>query len=222
VDAAIALPALHAAGQLLPERAGLGTLLLPALSLTATGFPTATTFAGVLVLRPLDLLGEMATPAAPDFAALGVYVSAMNLRAEAVSDYERFPFNSYCRARDHGYAAKDDGIWELEGEKDDTFDIFAEIHKMSFDLDSFHHKRMTDAFFHLHSNGPYRIDIYADGIRSGRDVDDPGGGIHAWKVALPRGLKGQGLGIRVTNTGGSYILLDEVEMVSEFTSRRNR
>jgi len=222
IAAALSLPALLASGTLLPERSGVGALLLPALVLTASGSSTATTLAGVLVLRPLDLFGEMATPAPPDFAALGVYVSAMNLRAEAVSDYERFPFNSYARRHGLMLAAKDDGIWELEGEKDDTFDIFAEIHKMSFDLESFQHKRMTDAFFHLHSNGGYRIDIYADGVRSGRDVEDPGGGIHAWKVPLPRGLKGQGLGIRVTNTAGSYILLDEVEMVSEFTSRRNR
>jgi len=218
-SAILTFPSLRSAGSLHSGHLGSADLILPVLTIGASGygFSDGQGSSG-LTYPPLTIFGIIDLS---QFAYQDVYVSAMNLASTAVSDYERFAFNSYCSSGDYGYGAKDDGIYEFIGSQDGTDDIFAEVRKVSMDLERFDHKRFTDAYFHLHSDGPYRIVVYADQISSEQEVDDPGGGIHAWKVALPRGVKGQGLGIAVKAFGTDFIL-DEVAMVSEFTSRRNR
>jgi hypothetical protein len=215
------LPALllHGADERTLELSGAATF--PALLASGTGGEAATGWA-VLRLAALTLTGIAEYDVSENIAArlLGVVVYAMHTKVGAVTDFENFQFNSYAH-RGHTYlAATPEGIFDLQGDADDGVAIDAELRKLDVDLASFHHKRVTDAYLHLHASGPFRVLAFANGVPAESLVVN-GSGLHAHKVNLARGLTGSQLGFGYANEEGSDFLLDQIDYLVEVTSRRH-
>lgn len=59
---------------------------------------------------------------------------AMNVQNKAVTEYLDYGFNSFASIHGVFYGARDDGIWKLEGEKDNGIEIDSEILSGVFDF----------------------------------------------------------------------------------------
>ena len=198
-----------------------GAATFPSLLAAGTGGEAASGWA-VLTLPALAAVGitEFDIPRNVAAGLLGVVVSAMHTGDGSVTDFENYQFNSYAQLGQVCLGASPDGIFSLDGDADDGLAIDAELRKVDVDLTLFHHKRVTDAYIHLHSSGPFRILSFANGVPADTLVAD-GLGLHAHKVNLARGLVGSQLGFGYANEDGSDFLLDQIDYLVEVTSRRH-
>jgi len=152
---------------------------------------------------------------------LAVSVHVMHAENFAVTEWDNYLFNSFASDGIRYLAASDCGIFELAGDDDDGSEIEAEIKKVGVDLETFHHKRITDAYIHLHSSGPYRVLSIVNGVQSDYPVTDVQSSLHSHKANLSRGARGSQIGFGYANDEGSDFILEEIAYLIEATSRRN-
>lgn len=177
------------------------------------GFSLLTETGAKIVLEEYD---------AAHLIAAGLFTGALNTKAAAPTEYGNFPFNSFAEYRGVIYGASYDGIHSMDNADDNGTDISALIKKTDIDYGTTNIKRATDAYVRLRSDGDYTLTVVADGTESNKSVTDSNTGVHTKKVQLGRGLKGRGLGFGISNTDGSEIDVDEVELLVEVGTRRRR
>jgi len=150
---------------------------------------------------------------------------ALNLSHFGVTEYNNYPFNSFCDYRGTGIyiGASEDGIFLLDGEDDNGVKIDAAIQVGTEDLWRDVIKRLREGFTVIRG-GPLRLQIVLDEGRlepvirdllSVRDV------IHEERIKFPRGLKNRFVSFIWSNLGGSDFDLESFRaMVDPITHRK--
>jgi hypothetical protein len=191
-------------------------LELGALDTESQGWP-AMTYQGALALLPL-VLDAYATQALSE-AYRGI---AINLKNRAVTEHEAFDFNSMCYFGEKHLAAHADGIYVLEGEKDETTDIDAEVRTgVVIDPGAPEKKRVPEAYLSIKMDGDFIFGTITDGNyhKEYTAQEDGKTSMHNGKVHLGRGILSNYWGATFRNSEGSDFELQSIELISKAGNR---
>jgi hypothetical protein len=189
------------------------SLPVPTISAYAHGPITATLAEELPLLEIIATLVRAST-------AFRCYV--VNTENNAITEYDNFPFNSFCTFKGKHLAAGANGITLLEGDKDNSTDIKAYLNFGNNDFDIPNIKRITDAYFSMKGGGSYYLTVISD---DGASHDYPltavtGARIKNLKAEPGKGKKGRFFELELDNVNGSDFELFDITLNVELLQRK--
>ena len=222
IDAALKIPALQLFGAVISGGILSGALEIPALTLSATlGHQNQLVFA--LDIPFIDPWLEIRV--LPAFVPIRKGF-AMNLSHFGVTEYENYPFNSFCDYRGTGIyiGASEEGIFLLDGEDDNGVKINAAIQMGTEDLWKDVIKKLREGFTVIRG-GPLRLEIVLDEGRLDpviRDLLSVRNVIHEERIKFPRGLKNRFVSFIWRNLGGADFDMESFRVMVDPIIHRKR
>jgi len=210
-----------------------GVATLPFLTFTGRTINTGTASESVPVLtisayahgpllhtldESLPLLQIVAT-LVQQSASFRCYV--MNTENSAITEYDNFPFNSFCTFKGKHLAAGSNGITLLEGNKDNSTDIKAYLNVGNNDFDLPNIKKVTDAYLSMKGDGSYYLTVTSD---DGTPHDylltaTTGDRIKNLKTNVGKGKKGRYFELELSNIAGADFELYDMVLNVELLKR---
>jgi hypothetical protein len=150
----------------------------------------------------------------------------MNLLHFGVTEYNSYPFNSFCDYHGTGIyiGASEEGIFLLDGDDDNGVKINAAIQTMTEDLWAKVMKRLREGFA-VKRGGPLAVQLILDEGRLNpvtRDLLSVRDVMQEERVKFPHGLKNRFFSTIIKNLGGSDFDLDSLRIFCDEISRRKR
>ena len=145
-----------------------------------------------------------------------------NTNTNAMTEYDNFPFNSFCTFNGKQLGACSSGIMLLEGDSDAGVDIEAAFNFGVNDFGIPNLKRFSsDIYASIKGDGEYSIKVTSD---NGDPYDYPlsgsGDRTHTLKAKVGKGQKGRYFEIEFSNIGGSDFKLQDIVFDVEASKRR--
>ena len=142
----------------------------------------------------------------------------INLRGNAISQYQGFDFNSMCEFQGQFLGANEDGIYSLDDADNDQGTAILSIletYTTNFNVDNA--KRMRKAYIGYETSGNLVLKITVDGEHDHAYFLKPVKKQqlqHKTKVPLGRDLKGDYWMYRIENREGCDFSIDSLDMVA--------
>ena len=217
---------------------GSAILTLPPLALTGTGLtglygnaslilPPFTTYGiGIVHLNitgdALLILPSLKLNATGNIVYAETYqVFAINTKNMAISNYTNYPYNSFAKFGNLYLASSSNGIYLLEGTKDETANINTKFSTglMGMGLDKL--KRVIDMILGIKSNGKYDLKVTTDdGIESTYELTDASSVPHPVRRKFGKGQRGKYWKLKIYNKEGSDFEIDSIQSTVDTMSRR--
>jgi len=145
----------------------------------------------------------------------------LNTENSAITEYDNFPFNSFCTFKGKHLAAGSNGITLLEGNKDNSTDIKAYLNVGNNDFDLPNIKKVTDAYLSMKGDGSYYLTVTSD---DGTPHDylltaTTGGKIKNLKTNVGKGKKGRFFELELSNIAGADFELYDMVLNVELLKR---
>jgi len=145
----------------------------------------------------------------------------LNTENSAITEYDNFPFNSFCTFKGKHLAAGSNGITLLEGNKDNSTDIKAYFNVGNNDFDLPNIKKVTDAYLSMKGDGSYYLTVTSD---DGTPHDylltaTTGGKIKNLKTNVGKGKKGRFFELELSNINGADFELYDMVLNVELLKR---
>jgi len=145
----------------------------------------------------------------------------MNTENSAITEYDNFPFNSFCTFKGKHLAAGSNGITLLEGNKDNSTDIKAYLNVGNNDFDLPNIKKVTDAYLSMKGDGSYYLTVTSD---DGTPHDylltaTTGDRIKNLKTNVGKGKKGRYFELELSNIAGADFELYDMVLNVELLKR---
>ena len=141
----------------------------------------------------------------------------INLRRNALSQYQGYNFNSMCEWNGLYLGANEDGIFTLEdSETDNGTEILSIVETVTTNFDTDHAKRMRKAYIGYEASGNLILKIVVDDEHEHTYFLKPVKKQqlqHKTKVPLGRDLKGDYFMYRIENKNGCDFSIDSLDMV---------
>jgi len=149
-------------------------------------------------------------------------VYTLNTNTKAVSEYTNYGFNSFS----YPYAAKEDGIYKLEGSDDDGTTIASSIKSGLIDFGTSLHKQVTTAYLGITQQGSIILKAITveNGIKKAcyYKVNATNEEYANTRVKLGKGIKSRYWQFEVSNTDGTNFELDTIEVIPIILKRRKQ
>jgi hypothetical protein len=144
-----------------------------------------------------------------------------NLSNVAATQFINYPFKSLCVFNDKILAAGPDGLFTIEGNKDNGGDIEAYAKLPTTDLGSSNQKRIRKMFVGYESNGNVDIGVQVDEM-PGHDfrLRPTANGQHGSELNGRRDQKGRYLSITIKNVDGSDFSIDSIDALVNILGRK--
>jgi hypothetical protein len=145
----------------------------------------------------------------------------LNTENSAITEYDNFPFNSFCTFKGKHLAAGANGITLLEGNKDNSTDIKAYFNVGNNDFDLPNIKKVTDAYLSMKGDGSYYLTVTSD---DGTPHDylltaTTGDRIKNLKTNVGKGKKGRYFELELSNIAGADFELYDMVLNVELLKR---
>jgi hypothetical protein len=145
----------------------------------------------------------------------------LNTENSAITEYDNFPFNSFCTFKGKHLAAGSNGITLLEGNKDNSTDIKAYLNVGNNDFDLPNIKKVTDAYLSMKGDGSYYLTVTSD---DGTPHDylltaTVGDRIKNLKTNVGKGKKGRYFELELSNIAGADFELYDMVLNVELLKR---
>lgn len=182
----------------------------------ATAFRTA-------LLQEIDSLGIGATLQLGDSI---YYAWVVNTRNKAFTQYENYPFNSFCEFRGRYFGMAADGIYELTGPDDNGTPIQARVRLGLSNLGTGKLKRIPTMYLGYTSNGQLVLKITTtspDGNKTENWYElapQTANVAREGRIKIGRGLKSVYFDFTLTNVDGSSFALDKIDLYPIILDRR--
>jgi len=222
IDAALRIPALQLSGSLISGGVLSGAIEIPPLGLVLTlGHQNQLAFA--LDIPFIDPWLEIRV--IPAFVPIRKGF-AMNLFHFGVTEYNNYPFNSFCDYHGTGMyiGASEGGIFLLDGDDDAGVGIEAVIHSGTEDLWDKVMKRLREGWA-VKRGGPLSIQLILD---EGRlppvmlNMESVRGVSGEERAKFPRGLKNRFVSFVLRNRGGSDFDFESFRAMADPITHRKR
>ncbi len=186
-----------------------GSILLPRLKLEGR-LSTLPELEGTIQIPPLIVNGEISLY----FALPGYRTIAVNAVIGAVTEYERFAFNSYCFFDGKFYGANSDGIFLLGSPDDDRLEIDAFAWFPPQDIGN---SRARYAWLGLRTNGELDVLVRVDESQEvqSRVYTPKPQMLHEARTKIAKGLKGRVYAFGLRNIDGADFDLDHLRILIE-------
>jgi PKD repeat protein len=216
-SAILTLPPLTLSGSGLVGILGTASLILPPFSAYGIGIVSLNiTGDALLILPPLRVSATGEVLYAETFQ-----VFAINTKNIAISKYTSYPYNSFAKFGNLYLASSSNGIFLLEGAKDETVNINSKFAtgEMGMGLDKL--KRVIDMILGMKSNGKYDLKVTTDdGVESSYELNDANAVSHPIRKKFGKGKKGKYWKLRIYNKDGSDFEIDSIQSTVDTLSRR--
>jgi hypothetical protein len=140
----------------------------------------------------------------------------VNVENRAVTEYLNYSFNSLAKINGIFYGARDDGIWKLEGNKDNGLEINAEILSGVFDFWAGVKTKPRKAWLTFRADG--RVVLYV--VRDEKEVwEEEFPGLYFLEkigeagTTIAKGIKERFLAFGIKNKGGSDFEIDSLRIL---------
>lgn len=145
----------------------------------------------------------------------------LNTENSAITEYDNFPFNSFCTFKGKHLAAGANGIMLLEGNKDLSRDINAYLNVGNNDFDLPNIKRITDAYLSMKGDGSYYLTVTSDdGVAHSYLLSATAGDrIKNLKTNVGKGKKGRFFELELSNLAGADFELYDMVLNVELLKR---
>jgi hypothetical protein len=145
----------------------------------------------------------------------------LNTENSAITEYDNFPFNSFCTFKGKHLAAGASGIMLLEGNKDLSRDIQAYLNVGNNDFDLPNIKRITDAYLSMKGDGSYYLTVTSDdGVAHSYLLSTTTGDrIKNLKTNVGKGKKGRFFELELSNLAGADFELYDMVLNVELLKR---
>src|SRR5574337_282954 len=199
------------------------------LTLTVTATETADGADAVATLAHLfESLDESAAAAVTIRLGDDVYTGwALNTEDGAVSEFQRYEFNSFCQLQGEYYAAGTDGIYRIGGASDAGEAIVGYLKTGLLDFGSSMQKRMDSAWLAIATDGTVRLKVVTtDGGEAAETwyqvaSKDEGAVAENLRLKIGKGLKSRHWQFELVVEDASEFELEEMQFVPMILSRRN-
>jgi hypothetical protein len=152
---------------------------------------------------------------APD----GAFTSwAVNTRTSAATEYTNFEFNSFTRMGRRYLAARDDGLYVLDGDDDAGSSIIADIKTGAMQFAGSRFSGVKAVYLGLRGDGEFRLKII-DGEGTERVYKIIAQSARTAKVQVGKGIRTRYLSFELTSTGQDFDL-DAMEVMPLLAQRR--
>lgn len=210
-----------------------GSLSIPVFSLDGAvgndltldvAFPVLTLDAyahGPLVANLAESLPLLEITAYLENLGKGFRAFALNTENNAITEYDNYPFNSFCTFKGKHLAAGANGIMLLEGNKDNSTDIKAYFNIGNNDFELPNIKRVTDAYLSLKGDGSYYLTVTSDDGTPHNYLLTAAAGarIKNIKANIGKGKKGRFFELELSNLNGSDFELFDMVLNVELLKR---
>src|SRR5574337_279702 len=198
------------------------------LTLTVTATETADGADAVATLAHLfESLDESAAAAVTIRLGDDVYTGwALNTEDGAVSEFQRYEFNSFCQLQGEYYAAGTDGIYRIGGASDAGEAIVGYLKTGLLDFGSSMQKRMDSAWLAIATDGTVRLKVVTtDGGEAAETwyqvaSKDEGAVAENLRLKIGKGLKSRHWQFELVVEDASEFELEEMQFVPMILSRR--
>jgi hypothetical protein len=151
---------------------------------------------------------------------------ALNLSHFGVTEYENYPFNSFCDYHLSGVylGASEDGIFLLDGEDDAGVKINSVVQGGTEDLWKQIVRRLREGWV-VKRGGPISIQLILDEGKMDpitRIMNTNGNFSGEERVKFPRGLKNRFVSFVIRNLGGADFSLESLRIFCDEIKRRQR
>jgi hypothetical protein len=145
----------------------------------------------------------------------------LNTENSAITEYDNFPFNSFCTFKGKHLAAGANGITLLEGNKDNSTDIKAYLNVGNNDFDLPNIKKVTDAYLSMKGDGSYYLTVTSDdGVAHSYLLSaTTGDRIKNLKTNVGKGKKGRFFELELSNLAGADFELYDMVLNVELLKR---
>lgn len=145
----------------------------------------------------------------------------LNTENSAITEYDNFPFNSFCTFKGKHLAAGANGITLLEGSKDNSTDISAYLNVGTNDFDLPNIKKITDAYLSMKGDGSYYLTVTSDdgSPHSYLLTATTGDRIRNLKTHVGKGKKGRFFELELSNIAGADFELYDMVLNVELLKR---
>ena len=145
----------------------------------------------------------------------------MNSENFAVSTYSNYDFNSLIEADGQYYGAKTDGIYLLEGLKDETDYITATIRTGKLDFETSNLKNVNQAYIGFTGTGDIVLKVIVDqDIETWYNLTSTKGSIHTDRVSLAKGPQGRYWQFELVTQDHTEFELDTLELFPIILKRK--
>ena len=218
--ASIEIPILALDGTLLAGTLSNASLVLPGLR---TGM-TVSAIYGASISTALIILPTLILDAFANIVAIEQYqVYAMNLKNLCLSKYSNFNYNSLCKFGGQYYGMNSNGLYLLEGDKDNGTDIEAIVETGKDNLKLNNLKRIVDTFITMKAQGEYTLTLISEeGNEYTYPLVNTNTTIGTWKVDVGKGTRSQYWGLRFKNVAGAKFEVEGIELNIDSLRRRHR
>lgn len=154
----------------------------------------------------------------------GTYTTwAINTRTGAVTEYSNFVFNSFCQMGHHYLGANDQGIWVLDGERDNGTNIIADVLSGKMQLGGSKFTSFRSVYLGINvrddSGQSFVLKMIAGDGRQFVYAVKPNAPGLTTKVNMGKGLRSRYFQFELVSSGADFDL-DSVEFVPIISQRR--
>lgn len=189
---------------------------------TAAGADTVTTMAEFFETMDESVVAAVTLRLGDD-----VYTGwALNTEEGAVSEFQRYEFNSFCQLRGEYYAAGTDGIYRIGGSSDAGEAIVGYLKTGLLDFGSSLQKRMDSAWLAIATDGAVRMKVVTTDGGEAEETwyqvvsKDDGAVAENLRLKIGKGLKSRHWQFELVVEDASEFAMDELQLIPMILSRR--
>lgn len=180
----------------------------------------------VSILLPLFSIATAPAHPVEDYQTL-----VFNVKNEAVVEYSDFAFNSYCRVNGVCYAAGDEGVVRLGGNKAGAADIQSVIDFGVTDFSDYllpaeYKKKVPELYLNMRSDDQvilyYTVNEDADREEYQESEGTADGKLQMFRVPMAKGMSGTNWTFKLYNIAGGYFGLSDMMVPVNLCSRKLR
>lgn len=143
---------------------------------------------------------------------------AINTMSGAVTEYERYGYNSFGKFGHKYLGASESGLYELNGETDNGQAIAASIKTGLMQMAGTHFTQFANAYLGLRGDGEFILRV-EDGEGNSYDYTVTADPVASTKVTLGKGLKARYFSFELISDGADFDL-DSIEFLPLMSKRR--
>jgi hypothetical protein len=147
-------------------------------------------------------------------------VYAVNRMTGATTRYENYDFTRYLYVDGFNYGVKSDGVYLIGADTDDSQAIRASIDFGKEDFDDSHHKRMSNAYVTLSSDGGLQLRVVDDSGQEYFYAVRASERLNTVRVDMGKGLRANYFELQLYNEDGADFDIADIELLVAATSRR--
>jgi len=146
----------------------------------------------------------------------------MHTEAQALSQYDNFPFNSFARLGNVYLGASDEGVFAIGGDTDDGAIIAAAARVGISDFGTSLLKRVDRAYIGYRTDGNLIMRVITDEVNQRDYLVEASGasGLHGNHVRIGRGLRARYWQFEILNQNGADFELNMIELKPTRLHRR--